>query len=479
MKYEHALFVNPYVERSATSAMMLFPPTGLEYVATNARECVERVSLLDLRYEKELSYTEHLVDFIKRDVDFVGVGIGWDRQLDQIFDMINHFPKNVPVVVGGYTATERVLEIFNNCPGVDVVVRGEGEETIKELLNGVPYPEIKGISYRQHGQIIHNDHRPLPGVDAYTAPDRTLRHNDYRLTLNGINVANLNFDTVLTARGCPFNCKFCTFTLNPLGQKREYSARDVNSVLDEIEKIPASIVLFSDENVSIDPRRLEAICDGIIARGIKKKFMAQSRIELARNPALLEKMVKAGFKALLIGVESPHDRILKQLDKGFDSATVRAYFKVLTRYPIYYHGYFIYGNITETEEEMLYIAQFAKEIGVDSITFLKLRIEKFSLLRNLVEATPGYHIGTNGVVYSDQYPYDYLKKIGRKIKFSFYTPGRFIHILKKCHQIGFFTPKEYLSMLAMFPKVMAGVFAREIKRGRLFDSLKRTFIRNN
>ncbi len=479
MKYSHALFVNPYVERSATSAMMLFPPTGLEYVATNAEECVERVSLLDLRYEKELSYTENLVSFIERDVDFVGVGIGWDRQLPQIFEMINRFPKDVPVVVGGYTATERVLEIFEKCPGVNVVVRGEGEETIKDLLNGVAWEKIKGISYRKDGEIIHNDHRPLPSVDAYRAPDRNLRHNEYRLTLNGINVADMSFDTVLSARGCPFNCKFCTFTLNPLGQKREYSARDVDSVIDEIEQIPASIVLFSDENISIDPRRLEALCDRIIARGIKKKFLAQSRIEIARNPQLLEKMVQAGFKALLIGIESPHDRILKQLDKGFDSATVRKYFNVLTRYPIYYHGYFIYGNVTETEEEMLYIAEFAEEIGVDSITFLKLRIEKFSPLKGLVEKTPGYHIGTNGVVYSDQYPYDHLKKIGRKIKFSFYTPGRFIRILKKCHQIGFFGPKEYLSMLAMFPRVMAGVLAREIKRGRLADSLKRTFIKNN
>jgi hypothetical protein len=191
-------------------------------------------------------------------------------------------------------------------------------------------------------------------------------------------------------------------------------------------------------------------------------------------------MVKAGFKALLIGIESPHDRILTQLNKGFDSATVRKYFSVLKKYPIYYHGYFIYGNITETEEEMLYIAKFAQEIGVDSITFLKLRIEKFSPLKDIVEKTPGYYIGSNGVVYSDAYSYGYLKKIGRRIKFSFYTPPRFFKMMKKCFlDVKFFTFGEVIAFLLAVPRVLKSVISREIQRGRLADSLKRTFIRNN
>ena len=187
-------------------------------------------------------------------------------------------------------------------------------------------------------------------------------------------------------------------------------------------------------------------------------------------------MVKAGFKTLLVGVESPHDRILKQLNKGFDSATVRKYFKVLTKYPIYYHGYFIYGNVTESEEEMLYIAEFAKEIGIDSITFLKLRIEKFSPLKELVINTPGYHIANNGAVYSDNYSYDQLKKIGRKIKFSFYTPKRFMHMFKKCFQIKFFTFSDVGSLAVTLPRVIVALIRRDIEKGRFKDSLKRVVV---
>jgi magnesium-protoporphyrin IX monomethyl ester (oxidative) cyclase len=147
------------------------------------------------------------------------------------------------------------------------------------------------------------------------------------MRLGDVNVTNMTFDTVLSARGCPFNCKFCTFSLNPLGQKRQYTARSVESVIDEIGKISANTILFSDDNFFTDVKRAEKICDMIISRGIKKRFIAQARIEVARHPALLEKMVAAGFKVLLIGVESPHNRILKELNKGFDSETLRKLFR--------------------------------------------------------------------------------------------------------------------------------------------------------
>lgn len=478
MKYKHALFLNPYIESSATSAMMLFPPTGLEYVATSAKDCVDKVTLLDLRYEKDLSDSNKLLDFVRKEIDIVCVGIGWDRQIKEICGLLNQMPDNIPLIVGGYAATGMVEELLERCPKINAIVRGEGEETIKDIVSGVPFKNILGISYRVNNKVIHNRLRSLPGVDSLVSPDRALRRNEYHLILSGVNVANLTFDSVLSARGCPYNCKFCTFTLNPLGQKRSYSARSVESVINEIEGITANVILFSDENFSVDPKRAEAICDLIIARKIKKRFAVQTRIEIARYPALLEKMVKAGFKTLLIGIESPHDRILAQLDKGFDSATVRKYFSVFKKYPLYYHGYFIYGNITETEEEMLYIAKFAKEIGVDSITFLKLRIEKFSPLREIVEKTPGYHIGTNDVLYSDTYSYAALKKIGRKIKFSFYTPSRFMHILKKCFQIKFFTYNDAMSLLGILPGLINNLTAREIQKGRLGDSLKRVFLSN-
>ena len=476
MKYNHALFLNPYIEGNASNNMMLFPPTGLEYVATSAKDLGGKVTLLDLRYENGLCDINKLLEFIYKEVDIICVGIGWNRHFKQVLHLLNLMPDNIPLVLGGYKATEKVEEIFESCPMVNIIVRGEGEETIKEILKGVPLENILGISYRANGKVVHNGHRPLPDINSIASPDRTLRRNKYYVKLGGLKVTKLTFDAVLSARGCPYKCKFCTFSLNPLGQKRDYSARSVESVIKEIEDITADVILFSDDDFFVNIKRSEEICDLIIERKIKKRFIAQARLETAKHPTLLEKMVKAGFKILLIGIESPHDHILAQLDKGFDSDTIRKSFAVLKKYPIYTHGYFIYGNIGETEEEMLYISKFAKEIGVDSITFQKLRIERFSPLKEIVEKTPGYHISNKGILYSDTYSKKDLKKISRKIKFSFYTPFSFWTMLRKCYVVGFFTLSELVSFLLVSPFLLGTVIVKEIYKGRLGDSLKHIFI---
>jgi radical SAM superfamily enzyme YgiQ (UPF0313 family) len=478
--YKHALFLNPYIESSDTSVMKLFPPVGLEYVATSAKGLVEKLTLLDLRHEKELCDPDKLLDFIKsQGVDIICVSMIWDRQYEEICRLISRFPEGIPLIVGGYKATEKTEDLLNGNPRIDIIARGEGEETIREILKGRDLEKILGISYRKSGRIVHNPNRPIPKVDTLPTPDRSLRRSIYRLALNGVDVMGLTFDSVLSARGCPHNCKFCTFSLNPLGQRRTYSARSVESVINELKQVTAKVILFSDDNLFADTRRAEQICDEIIRQKIKKRFIAQARIEIYKRPRLLEKMVKAGFKALLVGIESPHDRILAQLNKGFDSAEVRRAFKVFNKYPMHISGYFIYGNIGENKEEMLYIAQFAKEIGVDSIACNKLRIEKFSPLRELAEKTPGYHITEKGELYSDMYSHAALKKIGRTIKFSFYTPGRYLKILGKNLFVNrFFTPKEIILLFFTAPRLIAGSIAREARKGRLADSLKRTFVRN-
>ncbi|MBU1853036.1 MAG: B12-binding domain-containing radical SAM protein [Candidatus Omnitrophica bacterium] len=480
MKYKHALFLNPYVESSSTSIMGLFPPTGLEYVATSAKDYVQKVTLLDLRYEKEFASKDKLLDFIRENnVDILCISIVWDRQFQEICSLLNYMPDEIPLVVGGYKATLEVEKLLQSCSKIDIVVRGEGEETIKDIMKDLSLEDIQGISYRLNGKIQHNKTRPLCSVDDISYPDRSLRRVKYRIALNGVDITKLTFDTVLSARGCPNDCKFCTFKLNPLGQKRNYSTRQVESVVNEIQNLDAEAILFSDDNFFSNIKRAERICDLLIERKVKKRFFAQARIEIANHPHLLEKIVKVGFKLLLLGIESPHDHILAQLNKGFDSFAIRRSFEVLRRYPIYYHGYFIYGNINETEDEMLYIAKFAREIGVDSITFQKLRIEKFSGLKNLAESTPGYHVTDRGELYSDKYSHAALKRIGRKIKFFFYTPFRLLRIVKKALSVGLLTFREIVCFFTLSPRLLKGLINRELEKKRLKDSLKRIFIKNN
>ncbi len=475
MRYKHALFLNPYVESSSSTAISLFPPTGLEYVATSARDYVEKVTLLDLRHGEDLANIDKLIDFIQKEIDIVCVSISWDRQLDQVYKILNSIPDRIPLIIGGYTATEKVEEIFKVCPKVDIVVRGEGEETIKEIMEDMPKENIPGISYRKDGKIVHNENRPLPDINIIAPPDRSLRHCKYYAVSNGTRMMSASFDTIMSSRGCPFNCKFCTFSLNPLGQKRSYVSRSPESVVKEIEEISADIILFSDDNFFTEHKRASKICDLIVERGIKKRFVVQARIDIAKQPELLEKAVKAGFKMLLLGIESSHDRILKEFNKGFDQKMIREYFKVLNKFPIFYHGNYIYGNISETEEEMIYLAKFSKEIGVDSVAFSRLRVNKFSPLKKVVEETPGYHLTDKGVLFSDKYSHATLKKIHRKMKFAFYTPLTLLKLVKKMMLSGFITSRDIVSFLGATPALLKGLIAREVQKKRLGDSIKRMF----
>jgi len=466
IKYKHALALNPYFGDSNT-IRWTFPPTGLEYIAASMKDLVGKVTLLDLRYEKPYQDPKALSKFIRNEIDLLCVSIRWESRFENVCDFVSQLPSEICTVVGGYKATEEVEYLFDRCPNIDMIVRGEGEEIIKQIVTGVPYKDIRGLSYRENGGVVHNKIHPLPDITRIPFPDRSLRKHDYYLVKHGVRLSSHTFDTLLTTRGCPFKCKFCTFSLNPLGQKRSYAERSVESVIEELKTVTADVVLFSDDNFFTNPKRSEQLCDLIIENKIKKIFVVQARIDVAKHPRVLDKAEKAGFKVFLIGIESPHDRILKQLDKGITQQQVRDAFAVLTQYNIYLHGYFIYGNIGETKEEMLYIPKFAKEIKLDSITFQKLRVERFSPLKEVVEETPGYYYNRiGGSVYSDHYGRKELKQIRNRIRSEFYDLPKIIHITRKVRRIGLVSGRDLTSAFFKLPLLMYGLARRKRERRR-------------
>ncbi|MGB5745574.1 MAG: radical SAM protein [Desulfobacterales bacterium] len=464
MKYNHVLALYPYFKDS-TATMGIFPPTGLEYIATNIKDHVGKVTLLDLRYEKKFQDVKLLSEFIKNEIDLICISITWNSQFNLICDLISQLPDDVTTVVGGYKATEEIEYLFERCQNIDIIVRGEGEDTIREVVNGPGYNDILGLSYRKNGTVIHNDPRPLPDISAAAFPDRSLRRHDYQWIQSGARITDLTFDTVLTSRGCPYNCKFCTCSLNPLGQKRKYAERPLDSVIEELKNIAADVVMFSDDNFFTNPKRSKQLCDLIIENGIKKRFCVQTRIEIGRDPDLLEKADKAGFKLYLIGIESPHDKILEQLNKGITQKQTRNAFKTLNKYNFFIHGYFIYGNIGETEEEMVYIARFAKEMRLDTISFQKLRIEKYSPLKEIVENTPGYYFKRiGGAVYSDKHDRKDFKRIRNRIRSDFYDFQQIRQILHKVHKSGLLTKWELLQILTRLPIILFRLLKRQVKK---------------
>lgn len=272
-------------------------------------------------------------------------------------------------------------------------------------------------------------------MDQTKYPNRKLRKVDYQFLYKGVDLG-MGIDFVSTSRGCPFRCKFCTFTNNPLGQKRPWTSRSARSVVDELKEIESRFVFVVDDNFAVDVKRVEEICDLIIAEGIDKIFAVALRLDICRHPKTLQKMYDAGFRILSIGIESAQDKTLKSMQKGFDTAKAEKAFAEIGKFNFYLHGYFIVGCLGEDEKEMMDIAPFAKRLGLDTINLSLLRTEKYSPLNDLIADNDQYHVDENQLIYSDDLSVDDLRKIRHRIRKEYYSFGKVSQIAWKIISAG-------------------------------------------
>jgi radical SAM superfamily enzyme YgiQ (UPF0313 family) len=423
MLYKNALCVYPHQQGAPEKKYC--PPIGVEYIATVLEGLVEKVTLVDMRFEPNLD------DFIVNDnIDLVCLSVNWDYQRDATINIIDRIPSHSKVVVGGRYATTCVEELFAAAPNIDIIVRGDGEEIIRDIALGLPLKDIPGISYREDSRIIHNKIRDLRSLHDAIYPNRKLRRVKYRLLYKNIDLGQ-GVDFISTSRGCPYHCKFCTFTNNPLGQKRNWSGRSASSVIEELKTIDAGFLFVVDDNFAVDMKRVEKICDLIIAEGIKKTFAVAVRLEIYKHPQILEKMFNAGFKILTIGIESAQNKTLRAMQKGFDTALAEKAFAEIRKVNFFIHGYFIVGCMGENEAEMLEMAPFAKSLKLDTINLSLLRTEKYSPLNELIANSSGYYVSENNIVCSEEYPLKVLRNIRHRIGRSYYTLPTILRIAKK------------------------------------------------
>lgn len=421
--------VSPYqrTRRSMTS----FPPLGLEYVAAALRPYAERIDLVNFRHER----TPSAQPFLRPETDLVCYSINWRKDLELIRDDINALPPGVMTILGGRTATKNPRYWLEACPNVDAVVCGDGEQAIVEIAQRRAWSEVAGLVYRGNdGQLLHNPPRANTPLDEDLLPARELRRQSYYLTSKGVSTG-ITIDKVAGSRGCPFNCKFCSFTINPWGVKRCWAPRSPESIVREIEQIDADLILFVDDVFTHQPDRVAEICDLLIAKRIRKHYIVNARLEIAKRPDVIRKMEQAGFLALLIGVESTQDATLKSMNKGFTVEQIRQRFEVLRKSKMIINAYFIVGNIGETEEQMLSTASFARSIGVDLIHVSRLRDEPHSGLSELVEQTPGCHVDADGFVYSDDYSSQHIANLRKRIDKRFHGPLHVAGVVLKLSRI--------------------------------------------
>jgi anaerobic magnesium-protoporphyrin IX monomethyl ester cyclase len=455
MNFKHALCIYPYYRE--VPIYEFFPPLGLEYIAAAIEGEVGKVSVIDLRYEK------HFDGELRAGADLFLVSVNWHYEFDSVCEVIRSLPAGTMTVVGGRFATENIEELFARCPNIDAIVRGDGEGTVKELVRTASPVNVAGLTWRDGDRVVHNPDRALAMISDALYPNRAKRRYRYRISYRNINLG-YSFDSLLSSQGCPFNCKFCSFKTNTLGQKRDWSARTPESVMRELAEIDAKVVAFIDDNFFADIQRVHRICDLILEAKIEKIFLANARISIANHPDLLEKMHRAGFRLLMIGLESAQDKSLKLLNKGFKTADAKKAFAVLRRSKMLTNGYFIVGLFGESEEEMLEIASYAREIGVDLISPNRLRYERYSGLAKLLEGNDEYYVGDGNRIYSKRYGPAEINRIVKRISREFFDAGQVWAIIRKGLGIGFPGWTFYGHILIGLPRIAA---ARRRRRPRL------------
>jgi len=226
--------------------------------------------------------------------------------------LVKSLRPKTPVILGGFHGTFLPDKALH--PSIDYVVRGEGELPLVELVgylaDGTPsLSSIQSISYRDgQGRIIHNPTRPfVKNLDSlpFPARDRVILPKGMRITGQAI----------LTSRGCPHSCAFCSD--RAFWQK--VRRRSVDNVLDEIQEIlttwPSTTELyFHDGTLTSHRRYLLELCDGIVKRGFKLNLLATARFDELDKEMLLQ-MKRAGFCSLYLGAESGDPDVLASMNK--------------------------------------------------------------------------------------------------------------------------------------------------------------------
>jgi radical SAM superfamily enzyme YgiQ (UPF0313 family) len=334
-------------------------PMGLLYLAGVLEHNGKEVQILDLlvtKYSKDK--IENKIKEYKPDVMGVTCVTMTYPIASDILKYCKSLDKDVTTIIGGPHVTFTPVETLTEAPWIDIVVRGEGELTILDIVNGKKNADINGIAYRdKNGGIrLTEERRLIENLDDLPLPARHL------FQLSRYHALDVHA-SLITGRGCPFNCIFC------VGSKmggRRVRYRNPKLVVDEIEQALMvygfNKVNFEDDLLTLNHKHLYAICDEIISRGLKFNWSAFSRVDTV-NPEMLGKMRESGCTHVLYGIESGNQQILDTAKKKITLDKVREAIKMAKDAGIQVMASFIVGLPGETRETLKQSVQFAQELG--------------------------------------------------------------------------------------------------------------------
>jgi radical SAM superfamily enzyme YgiQ (UPF0313 family) len=363
LTFKRILLVKPSGRKGLSFSFDLIP-IGLEYIAAYIKDTVEQVNIVDM--ELDTRKFQDIINFYNPDLIGITLSATEHNQGLRLAKIAKK--NNLPTVLGGYHPTS-VPDLMLSHPQIDMVIRGEGEATMKELVETDTFENVLGLSYKKNGKIIHNEARkPIDNIDALPFPARHLRQYPYksqdRVT---------DCDVITMSRGCNGLCSFCC---EPSMSQNCLRSRSPENVIQELlqmaehhKRKPVN-VMFSDPNFMGYPKIVERLCDLLMEHDLNMEFCALVRADaMAKHPQIVKKMCQVGIRRFEMGIESPYIKDLKSTKKGITSKVHVEAVRNIRENGGRAGGTFVIGLPDQTEEEIKTFPTYAKDIGLTGAAF--------------------------------------------------------------------------------------------------------------
>jgi radical SAM superfamily enzyme YgiQ (UPF0313 family) len=436
----------PEVPGQAGKFHQLTPPLGLAWIAAVLEHEGISVRIVDLQID------DNLVDVLNKERPKLVCISGSTECRFECFDIARLCKESNPDVVvayGGPHATFTAEDTLTSIRQIDVIGRGEGELTVLELARMIlegyidDISDIKGISYRKNGEIIHNTARErIRDLDSLPLPARhLLRMSQYKTPMDILGIPG---EAVMTSRGCPIGCSFCS--ASRLWGKW-YTMRSVSHVLDEIELLMDEYkirgIKFFDSTLTLNRKHIEKLCDAILDRKVDILWECEVRADTA-DRELFTKMRQAGCYLIDIGIESGSPSVLKRIHKKITIEQGLQAVDLARDCGLHTKVFLLWGLPEETIEEAIDTIEIMKKLK-DKVDILyspgPVRIypgtgvERFAKERNLLPqnfswSAPYYskknlELGNTPYVpllIQPQFGYEELARLKKQVAFEVYSP---------------------------------------------------------
>jgi len=392
------LLIHPYVTTESLHEchnLVLTEPLGLACLASCLQDYdVEILDLFALGFTKVQKighfYRKGLSDYnrIVRLIDdfnpkIIGITCNFTSFAPDAYEIAKLVKDNFKdrlVILGGAHVTIDAENILENNPAADIIVRGEGEVTLKKLVEAIENGEdlglVDGISYRKKdGRVKSNPSRKLiENLDSLPFPDRKKLSMEFYLKVNSLAMPFAKREpvaSILTSRGCPYECIFCS---TKVMWERKWRPKSAEKLIEEIEMLMkiygAREIAIMDDQFMLDRNRVNSICDLIIEKSLNITLTIPpgTSVWLA-DERLLKKMKKAGFYRLCFPIETGNQETLKFIRKPVNLTKAKKTVELANQIGIWTQGNFIIGFPYETRDEIQDTINYAFQSGLDYVIF--------------------------------------------------------------------------------------------------------------